>query len=64
MVSITYAILYGRRKPNIKGQQDGRVVEASSFGGERTKYTLDMPGLNPTANKVHRGGLVPTHVPL
>ena len=28
------------------GQQDGRVVKAPSFGGERTKYTPDMPGSN------------------
>ena len=27
------------------GQQDGRVVKASSFGGERTKYTPDMRGI-------------------
>ena len=39
-----------------RGQQDGRVVKAPSFGGERTKYTPDMPGLNPAAKKVHRGG--------
>ena len=45
-------------------QQDGRVVKAPSFGGERTKYTPDMPDSNPAAKKVHRGGLVPSHVPL
>ena len=32
-------------------QQDGRVVKAPSFQGERTKYTPDMPGSNPTAKK-------------
>ena len=36
---------------HIIGQQDGRVVKAPSFGGERTKYTPDMPGLNPAAKK-------------
>ena len=46
------------------GQQDGRVVKAPSFGGERTQYTPDMPGSNPAAKNVHRGGLVPSHVPL
>ena len=54
----------GRRKPIFSGQQDGRVVMAPSFGGERTKYTPDMPGSNSAAKKVHRGGLVPSHVPL
>ena len=38
------------------GQQDGPVVKAPSFGGERTKYTPDMPGSNPAAKKVHRLG--------
>ena len=32
-------------------QQDGRVVKAPSFGGERTKYTPDMPSSNPAAKK-------------
>ena len=40
----------------IFGQQDGRVVKAPSLGGERTKYTPDMPGSNPAAKKVHRLG--------
>ena len=40
----------------IFGQQDGRVVEAPSFGEERTNYTPDKPGLNPAAKKVHRLG--------
>ena len=35
----------------IVGQQDGRVVKAPSFEGERTKYTPDMPGSNPAAKK-------------
>ena len=39
---------------HILGQQDGRVVKAPSFGGERTKYTPDMPGSNSAAKKVHR----------
>ena len=34
-----------------EGGQDGRVVKAPSFGGERTKYTPDMPGSNPAAKK-------------
>ena len=41
---------------HIFGKQDGRVVKAPSFGGERTKYTPDMPGSNPAAKKVHRLG--------
>ena len=36
---------------HILGQQNGRVVQAPSFGGERTKYTPDMPGSNPAAKK-------------
>ena len=52
---VTSRRYYGRRKP-IFGQQDGRVVKSPSFGGERTKYTPDMPGSNPAANKVHRRG--------
>ena len=40
------------------------MVKAPSFGGERTKYTPDMPGSNPAAKKVHRGGLVLKSRPL
>ena len=39
----------------IFGQQDGRVVKAPSFEGERSKYTPDMPGSSPTAKKVKPG---------
>ena len=43
---------YGWHRPKILfGQQDGRVVKAPSFGGERTKYTPDMPVLNNAAKK-------------
>ena len=38
------------------GQQDGRVVKAPGFRGERTKYTPDMRGSNPAAKKVYRLG--------
>ena len=65
LVSITSAIhMAGVSQILNKMQQDGRVVKAPSYGGERTKYTPDMPGLNPAAKNVHRGGLVPSHVPL
>ena len=41
---------------HIFGQQDGRLVKTPSFGGERTKYTPDMLGLNPAAKKVRMLG--------
>ena len=46
-------------------QQDGRVVKAPSFGVERTKYTPDMPGSNPAAEKKSIGCAVgdAKHVP-
>ena len=53
---VTSRRYYGWHRPHYFGQQDGRVVKAPSFGGERTKYTPDMPGSNPAAKKVHRLG--------
>ena len=43
MVSITSAILYGRRNPNFKGQ-DGRVVKAGALGGAHVKSWDQLPG--------------------
>ena len=48
---VTSRRYYGWHRPHFFGQQDGRVVKAPSFGGERTKYTPDMPGSNPAAKK-------------
>ena len=53
---VTSRRYYGWHRPLFLGQQDGRVVKAPSFGGERTKYTPDMPGSNPAAKKIHRLG--------
>ena len=53
---VTSRHYYGWHRPHFLGQQDGRVVEAPSYGGERTKYSPDMPGSNPAAKKVHRLG--------
>ena len=48
LVSITTAI-HMAGVSQLLGQQYGRLVKAPSFGGERTKYTPDMPGSNPAA---------------
>ena len=39
---VTSRRYYGWHRPHYLGQQDGLVVKAPSFGGERTKYTPDM----------------------
>ena len=57
MVSITSAILYGRRKPNFKRGQDGRVVKAGALGDAHVK-SWDRTWSNPGFEKAHRVGLV------
>ena len=37
LVSITSAMLYGRRKPNFRRGQDGRVLKAGALGGAHVK---------------------------
>ena len=56
MVSITSAILYGRRKPNLGGQ-DGRVVKAGALGDAHVK-SWDRTWLSPDFEKVHIGRCV------
>ena len=57
MVSITSAILYGRRKPKFRRGQDGRVFKAGALGGAHVK-SWDRTWSSPDFQQAHRGGLV------
>ena len=58
MVSITSAILYGRRKPNlVLGGQDGRVVKAGALGDTHVKL-WDRTWSSSDSKKVHIGRCV------